>query len=196
VPTADDWLGPREREAMDRYAVPRRRAEWRAGRWAARKALATLRDAGATDVEILAGSDGAPEAWSADRRMAVNVSISHRDGFAAAMAAPAGVAAGCDLELVEPREASFAADWFTVAERAAVDEARSEERDQLVTLIWSAKEAVLKVLRKGLRLDTRQVEIAVASGSFEATVNEELISGWWKRDGPLVITAAAQEKKR
>jgi hypothetical protein len=51
-------------------------------------------------------------------------------------------------------------------------------------------------LRQGLRLDTKQVEISVAEGTFEATVNETRMSGWWKRDGSLVITAAAQEKKR
>ena len=43
-------------------------------------------------------SDGAPEAWRGDERLALSVSISHRRGRA--IAAVAGDAVGCDLEPV------------------------------------------------------------------------------------------------
>jgi len=194
VPLTDAWLGPRERAAMSRFAFPRRRAEWRAGRWAARKAIARFGEIGA-DVEILSASDGAPEVWNADGRVPVNVSISHRAGTAAAMAA-AGAGVGCDVELVEPRGPQFAADWFTDAECAALDQAPFDERDLLATVMWSAKETVLKVLRRGLRVDTREVETSIGRGTFEATVDGVRMSGWWKRCGELVITGAAEERKQ
>lgn len=194
VPAGGAWLGARERHAMRRFAVPRRREEWRAGRWAARQAVATLGGHDVDRLEILAAPDGAPEVWEGDHRASVAVSISHRGGFAAALATAAGADPGCDLEVVEPRDAAFADDWFTGNERAAVQSAAPADRDVLVTVIWSAKETALKVLRHGLRVDTRQVEISVGEGSFEATFGGVRIPGRWKRDGAIVITTAAMEK--
>lgn len=196
VPEGDGWLGPREREVQQRYTFAPRRAAWRAGRWAARKALMKLSSADSAAVEIIAAPDGAPEAVFAAGALAASISISHRGRRAAALAAPVGVATGCDVELVEPRTAGFAADWFTAAERAAVSSATPLQRDLMVTLIWSAKETALKVLRQGLRVDPREVAVSVHGDRFEARVGNTLIRGWWIRDGPYVITAAAQEKKQ
>jgi 4'-phosphopantetheinyl transferase len=195
VPAGDDWLGAREREAMRRFSVPRRREEWRAGRWAARRAVAVLDGHDVSRLEVLTAPDGAPEVWEGDHRSSVAVSISHRGGFAAALATAAGADPGCDLEVVEPRDAAFAEDWFTPDERAAVHSALPADQDVLVTLIWSAKETALKVLRHGLRVDTRQVEISVGEGSFEATFGGVRIPGRWRRDGAIVITTAAMEKR-
>lgn len=195
VPAGDGWLGPRERSALGGHMTDRRREAWRAGRWAARQALAKLPGIDAAHVEILAATDGAPEAWNAGgQRMPVNVSISHRGRRAAALATPAGVVPGCDLELVEPHSAGFVSDWFTASERAQVEAAGPDGRDLLIALIWSAKESALKVLREGLRVDTRQVEVSLAGDTFQATVDEAPIRGWWTRDGPFVLTAALQEK--
>ena len=40
VPPGEDWLSARERRALSRLSVPKRRAEWRLGRWAAKAAVA------------------------------------------------------------------------------------------------------------------------------------------------------------
>jgi 4'-phosphopantetheinyl transferase len=196
VPAGDGWLGPNERQAERRYTRPPRLAAWRAGRWAARKALAALHPGEEADAEIVAAPDGAPEVRTRDGSTEASVSISHRAGVAAALAMPAGFAVGCDLELIEPRPAGFAADWFTPDERAVVAAAGHRDRDLLVTLIWSAKETALKVVRRGLRTDPRLVEIAIVGDAFEADVDGIPVRGWWRRDGPFVITAAALEKKR
>jgi 4'-phosphopantetheinyl transferase len=196
VPAGDAWLGPRERTALRRLAVPARRAQWRLGRWAARQALATIAGVDAANVEIVAASDGAPEAWDAGGRLPVSVSISHRGPLAVAVAAPGEVNVGCDVELVEKRPSTFGDDWFTRRERDAVERVAAGERDAVVTLIWSAKETALKALRQGLRLDTREVEVSLEDRTYEAKVRDTVISGWWRRDGPYVITAGAQETKR
>lgn len=195
IPRSDEWLGPREREWARRYAVPHRLAAWKAGRWAAKQAVAGCVGMEPTRTEILPAADGAPEAWLGDERLPVSVSLSHRDGVAVATATPEAYAVGCDVELVEPRCAGFAADWFTFAERAAVERAAPGERDELVTLTWSAKESVLKAWRAGLRIDTRCVEVSFARAGFDADMDGRRISGWWRRDGPFVITAAAMERK-
>ena len=61
--------------------------------------------------------------------------------------------------------AAFVADYFTPAEQALAHRAPSERDWQRVTnLIWSAKESALKVLRTGLRRDTRSVEVTLGDG--------------------------------
>ena len=82
-----------------------------------------------------------------------HISISHRDGEAIAVATPTG-RAGIDMESVEERAASFAETWFRPTERAHCQgDARRESQ------VWAVKEAVLKVLGTGLRLDPREVEV-------------------------------------
>ena len=55
-------------------------------------------------------------------------------------------------------------DFFTAGEAARVWACPEPTRDTLVAVLWSAKEAVLKALREGLRMDTRRVEIGVVPG--------------------------------
>lgn len=69
------------------------------------------------------------------------------------------VVVGADLEVVEPRSEAFVREWFTRAEAGQVEAAPPAEQDLWTTVIWSAKEAVLKVLGLGLSVDTRGVEI-------------------------------------
>jgi 4'-phosphopantetheinyl transferase EntD len=59
---------------------------------------------------------------------------------------------------VEPRSERFVEDYFTAAERAWVRAASGADRHLLANLVWSAKEAGLKAVRRGLRADTRSVE--------------------------------------
>ena len=196
VPESDEWLGPRERECARRFAVPQRLAAWRAGRWAAKRAVAECAALESGRVEILPAADGAPEAWAGDERLPVSVSLSHRDGVAVAVATADAYDVGCDVELVEPRCAGFTADWFTAGERAAVERAAPTARDELIALTWSAKESALKARRAGLRVDTRNVEVSFTGDWFEADMDGRRLRGSWRRDGRFVITAAALEGKR
>jgi len=40
VPAEDDWLSEREAVRLGRMRIPKRRADWRLGRWTAKRALA------------------------------------------------------------------------------------------------------------------------------------------------------------
>jgi 4'-phosphopantetheinyl transferase len=197
VPDDDDWLAPGERATMAGLRVPARRRDWRLGRWTAHAALAAA--LGPASFEVRAAPDGAPEALAAGELVAVTVSISHRAGLGACLVAGAGVAAGCDLELVEPRDAGLARDFFTPAELALVHAAPPEDRELTVALVWSAKESALKALRQGLRLDTRAVEVeldpraAAVDGWRPLAVahGARRFAGWWRRVGRHVLTVAA-----
>lgn len=78
--------------------------------------------------------------------------------------------------------------------------------DVLATVIWSGKEAALKALREGLRLDTQRIaclfDVAAAASTqewkpFRIDVDEQLgaqfpgvWSGWWRLHGRHVLTVA------
>jgi 4'-phosphopantetheinyl transferase len=113
-----------------------------------------------------------------------------------------GRAIGCDLELVEPRSAAFVADFLTAAEQRLVAAAADgDARELLANLAWSAKESALKVLRTGLRRDTRSVSVsfppgAAVGGWAPMTVRLRegaLFPGFWQRFGSFLLTVAATE---
>jgi 4'-phosphopantetheinyl transferase len=189
VPTGDDWLGPAECEALGGLRVPKRRADWRLGRWTAKRALrscpltAAAVSAVAHDdvggapsapaspgtsvlsslpgLEIAAAEDGAPEARFGGRTLGLTLSLSHSGDRSLAVIAPAGIAVGCDVEKIEPRSEHFVRDYFTAAEVSTVAGVLPGARETVTTLIWGAKESALKALRVGLRFDTRSVHVSL-----------------------------------
>ncbi len=208
VPDDDAWLGPRERAVLAGLHVAKRRADWRLGRWAAKRALlgTAAVGPGAVDpaaVELLAAPDGAPEAWVGGERLAVTVSWSHRAGRAVAAVAGPGVVVGVDLEVLEPRSAAFLAEWFSAAERAWV----GDDVVLRANLLWTAKEAAAKVRREGLRLDVRSLVVTVpgapeapasaagaraewapVSVAEPASVGAGPLRGWWSCTDGSVVT--------
>jgi 4'-phosphopantetheinyl transferase len=205
VPGDDDWLTPAERARLAELRIGRRGAEWRLGRWTAKRAVALVDGRALTfdRIAIIATESGAPLALIDSTPAPCAISISHTAGRGLCVVAPSAVALGCDLERVEPRGGAFVADYFTAAERAVVEQAAADQRACLATLIWSAKEAVLKALREGLRLDTREVEVTPASAAavegWRPLVGTHAPSGrrfdgWWRRAGDLVATVAADTR--
>jgi 4'-phosphopantetheinyl transferase len=205
VPADDRWLSPREAAWIARMRFPKRRSEFRLGRWTAKKALALylgrpVEDLGA--IEIGRAPDGAPAPLVDGSPAAAYVAMTDRADQAVCLVGPPGRAIGCDLELVEPRSDAFLADFLTPAERSLVSgRGEHDGRDLLANLVWCGKESALKVLRTGLRRDTRSVEVSLPDGpavdgwspmsvrAAEGTV----FPGWWQRFGAFVLTVAATE---
>jgi 4'-phosphopantetheinyl transferase len=204
VPPNDDWLSEREAACLARMKFANRRADWRLGRWTAKRAvseelnLARQPDA----VEILAAPSGVPQVFLDSQPAQVAISLSHRAGRAVCAVAPCGTALGCDLELVEARSSAFGADYFTSGEQLLVAKAAPDIRHSLLALLWSGKESALKALGEGLRLDTRSVAVSLTSGMDEpdldawhplraACENGPLFHGWWCRTTDLVRTMVA-----
>jgi 4'-phosphopantetheinyl transferase len=206
VPLGDRWLNGSERARFDRLPIPKRRADWRLGRWTAKCAVSLYLNL-PRDQEALAGVElrpaplGAPEVFLHGRPAPVVLSLSHSRGTGFCAIAPSGAQMGCDLETVEPRSAAFLADYFTGEEQRSVAQTPLARRDRLLTLLWSTKESVLKALGCGLRLDTRSV-IAAPAGFLQACGEEwrrvsaahlggSAFYGWWRESRDLVWTVVA-----
>jgi 4'-phosphopantetheinyl transferase len=205
VPPDDRWLSPRESAWLRRMRFEKRRSEFRMGRWTAKNALALFLGRPPTtpslrEIEIDRAPDGAPAPLVDGRPTAVSISMTDRADQAVCVVSASGLGLGVDLELLEPRSDAFVADYLTVAEQRLVAGASSpEEHDLLSNLIWCGKESALKVLRTGLRRDTRSVEVLLPdAGATDAwsplevrTGEGEAFPGWWRRYGSFIVTVTA-----
>lgn len=166
MPAANDWLSASEEARLNSMRFAKRRADWRLGRWTAKRALAACLNIPShpqalKDIEIQPALSGAPEAFFANKPLPVSVSLSHRSNVAACAVTLSGAALGCDLEAIEPRSDAFVEDYFTAEEQALVRGVTAADQPWLLALLWSAKESALKALRAGLRLDTRRVMVSL-----------------------------------
>jgi 4'-phosphopantetheinyl transferase len=182
VPADDAWLAPIERVRLAQLRVAKRRADWRLGRWTAKRAVAAALEVAAQRVAVIASAGGAPLALLDGVPARLAMSLSHAGGLGLCAVAPAGAAVGCDLEVVAPRSPAFAGDYFTAAEQAL---AGADAR--LLTLVWCAKEAALKAIGEGLREDPRAVEVAIDERSLGdwtglTVVHEGRCLAAWARD--------------
>jgi 4'-phosphopantetheinyl transferase len=206
VPETDDWLSPGEALRLAGMRFPKRRTDWRLGRWTAKCLVAACLEGPRdfADIEIRAASSGAPEVFCLGHPAGLAISLSHRSGVACCAAGRPGAALGCDLELIEPRSAAFAADYFTANEQVLIAQTPAADQPHLLALLWSAKESALKALRIGLRADTRSVAVEADLGRFRCGIWQPLVMshpngkfhGWWQSDGVLVRTLVVDDQVR
>jgi 4'-phosphopantetheinyl transferase len=198
VPLTDEWLSVRELERLYLLKVPKRRTDWRLGRWTAKQAVANL--LGIPDlasIEIVAEPSGAPFVVLPNDITGLTISLTHRAGVGACAVAEHGVV-GCDLELVEPRSEAFLQDYFTQDELALIARAGIDPV-KAATIVWSAKESALKAVREGLRRDTRSVSVVQIDTGDTSTWNHlqvrcesgEVFEGWWCEADTLIRTLVA-----
>ncbi len=207
----ETFLSAAELEKFSTFRFDKRRSEWLLGRWTAKRLLQAVmmqqtnemipRDA----IEIFNDADGVPHIENL-RGLAdlegLAISISHSNDHA--LCAVSDNHVGADLELIEPREEYLVRDYFTANEVARVNASAPAQRDVLVTAIWSAKEAALKAIHKGLSVDTRAVEISIAPFKnapiqwmpFEIKFdleNAQTLNGWWHSQDGFVLTLATTD---
>jgi 4'-phosphopantetheinyl transferase len=195
VPAGDAWLGTSERRTLAGLRIAPRRDAWRLGRWTAKCVASAVLGLPPDRIEVLAAPDGAPELWVAGQRAALSLSLSHRAGRALAVVAPAPAVVGCDLEVVEPRSGAFVREWLAPPEQALVSGLTDGARDRTVNTLWTAKEAVAKVRREGLRLDVRHAVVDIAPvrpgwRPLRVRWDGHSTAGWWREEPGWVMTVA------
>lgn len=203
VPPGDDWLSGSEIRVLARLHVPKRRADWRLGRWTAKHAIAAYRGLAPLPealaaMEVRPAPSGAPEALIDGHPAGLTLSLSHSHGIGFCALAAGRAELGCDVEQVAPRSAAFLSDYFTAEEQDGLERAPAGEQARLSTLLWSAKESALKALGCGLRADTRSVAAVPGealpgrpAGWTQLDVRADggrAFEGWWRETGAFVWT--------
>jgi 4'-phosphopantetheinyl transferase len=206
VPSENSWLTPAEHAEMERFKVPKRRSDWRLGRWTAKCAASAYVGWPKNrlgEVGVVSAPSGAPTLAFSDARAAPEISISHSNGVCVCLIGEPGVRIGCDIERVEMRTQMFLETFLTHNEVAAIRCVPGPEAAMLATLIWSAKESYLKAIREGLRRDTKQLEVTVPQRQRSENKSADytpwlpfwivdrgtLVLGSWRSSGVFVETA-------
>jgi 4'-phosphopantetheinyl transferase len=219
-------LCEQEQRRLSTLKIEKRRRDWLLGRWTAKHLVQGYLSATAgttpdlDKIRIANAEDGSPycELIAPDKsaqRLPLSLSISHSHGHALCALCHASEqedvtwSLGCDIEWIEHREQSFVNDFFTAQEIRDVMGTPAEHRNCRVTAIWSAKEAVLKSLRTGLRIDTRRLTCQLGAPNLVATewtpllvmVDSALAAqfpgswfAWWQVQNGFVLTMALHEE--
>lgn len=208
IPEIQTSLSAEERSRYETLRFPKRRDEWTLGRITAKRLLRAcipeLANVELSRLTIANQPTGAPYATLDGNPMALQLSISHRQGTAAAaVTAHPGISLGIDLEWVEERDASFYFDFFTPVELSWMKGCPANQIGLIGTVIWSAKESMLKALGQGLRLDTRSVEILRIANNVSEDWSELEIQapnitsakwlGFWRKFGGSICTIAVKD---
>jgi phosphopantetheinyl transferase len=168
-----DVLHPRETAYYHTLKSEKRKRSYLVGRYAAKKAVAAfVQETDPRRILIQQGIFNQPIATCEDARN-VQVSITHCDGLGAAIAFPEAHPMGIDLERIKPGKREAIESQMTKAEREGIT-ALSFPYDMLLTLAWTAKEALSKVLKTGLTtpftifaMSEIKVQNDCFTGSFE-----------------------------
>lgn len=202
-PLDPSWLAAQEQQALSVVQGAGRRAGTLLRRWALKSAVADLLELSATPaslrrIGVRHDAQGAPSIMVDGQEAGLEGSVSACAGWAVGLACSGLSPVGVDLELIAPQGEDFVRDWFAAGETAYVHRHRegSPERDLATTLVWSAKEAALKALGRGLFADPRTVEVSLgAVGSPQAWAPLQVavtdgrpLPGWWRREGRFVVT--------
>lgn len=138
--SAGDSLSEKEAAVHAAFRMEKRRAEWLAGRLAAKTLLSRELGRPPRDCEIGIDRLGRPCCGE------TLVSISHSSGWALAAMKPGCAFLGVDLEKIEERHPAWYRDYFHPSELPAPDPSEA-------TRLWAVKEALLKALGLGLMAD-------------------------------------------
>jgi phosphopantetheinyl transferase len=188
-------LSPKEWAEFGSLPWPElRKNDWLFGRIAAKDAVRHLwrQRHGVrlfpADIEIETDAHGRPIArrrGPASAEELPAISITHSGGVMAALAA-FGRPVGIDLERIEPRAPGFEEMAFDESERGLLDQF-GDRRDEGITRLWCAKEAVAKALGRGLSEGPPSVAVRgvdVKTGTVQVALGPALVEAYpqWRMD--------------
>jgi 4'-phosphopantetheinyl transferase len=180
------WLSGTERTRLAAFTAPRRRAQFLAGRWAARQLLASAHGGDALADWSLDAAPQAPPRLVRGLR-ALHVALSHSGNHVACAVSAEPV--GLDIEAPQRQRdtATLAEGVCTAAERARLLLLPAAERAGHFYRVWTLKEAWLKRRGEGVspaRLMSLQTTIAPGPEEAEGRV--------WQQEGlTLALLASA-----
>jgi phosphopantetheine--protein transferase-like protein len=157
-----------EQAEYSRFKVIKRQFEWISSRIASKKMIRQIlkgEKLNFPDIRIQKEETGQPYIYiTGQGRLEGKFSLSHSNGFVFCGYSPAKeIKFGLDIEKIEDRTLEFVQDFFTPWEIEKYLTLDKSDNNEYTTMVWSAKEAVLKTMGLGLSIDTRKVEIVPKS---------------------------------
>ncbi|WP_343834582.1 4'-phosphopantetheinyl transferase family protein [Bacillus horti] len=144
------FLSPREQQELEQFKFEKRRREYSLGRYVGKKSVQSLlNNTAMEDISIINGVFNQPVLYYPNSSERIQVSISHADHLAVALAFPEEHPMGIDVEKVsgDNEEALLRQMLDTELELL---KGQQLLLNQGLTLLWTAKEALSKVLKTGL----------------------------------------------
>lgn len=151
------YLHPRERTYCSRLRFKKRITSYVVGRFVAKNAVAALSgQQDLTNILIQHGIFSQPIVVSGGQN--IQVSITHSEEFGAALAFPEEHPLGIDIEKIKSHTSEVLDNEMTPAERECI-RSWPLSRETCLTLLWTAKEALSKILKTGLTTPFEILEI-------------------------------------
>jgi len=180
----EDIFSPDELKMLLAFKFSKRKTEWLGGRLAAKLAFKKKYPVNQLKSIIIKTKDnGAPYIDSIsstlngegiDKDVWKHLSISHSGNYAIAGISIYPV--GIDIEEILPRYPALYSIAFTEYEIKTINSLLSDKKDEYITRLWTAKEALLKLFQTGLNVDLNTIEIYVdgdGEANFKIKNNKE-----------------------
>lgn len=143
------FLHPKELEYYNELKFERRKNSYLLGRYTAKKAIsAYTEEENLQKISVLKGILNQPIATCPNNGN-VQISITHCDDFGAAVAFPESIPMGIDVEKIEPEKKAVIESEVTCNEKKLIRNIPFDYCSSL-TLLWTVKESISKVLKTGL----------------------------------------------
>jgi len=156
--TRHSFLHVNELSFFDTLKMPKVQYSYLLGRYAAKRALGAFMDnILLTDVQITSGIFQQPVLYLANGGN-IQLSIAHTGEMGVAVVFPEGHPMGVDVEAVDPKQSDTIREILTSDERNKLHLVNSDVNKGL-SLFWTIKEALSKVLKTGLMTPLHLYEI-------------------------------------
>jgi 4'-phosphopantetheinyl transferase len=210
MPESINWLSEDEFLQFQGFRFQKRRDDWLLGRWTVKRLIQSInfevKDLSSNRISIKNEASGAPYALIDGDRMKNSLSLSHRENLGvSAICKNPDVLIGIDLEEIESKSHGFIEDYFTSHESNMIFALPAKEQSLISSLFWSGREAIMKAMQTGLRIDTREIEFLCPALNLndewqpmvitQAPVDMKSIQLFWKKLDNFVITLAVITKE-
>ncbi|HFR4149050.1 TPA: 4'-phosphopantetheinyl transferase superfamily protein [Bacillus cereus] len=170
--------------------------DWLVGRVAAKYSIARCLNINPEEIKkiyIQNRSNGAPY-YLKERKEGLVFSISHCNGVGFACSSISFRNIGCDIEKIRKRRPNFSSYYLSVTEEQIwTEKLVNEDRDTILTIAWSCKEACFKCLTNLVEFPEtiRDIKMCpIVNHSFNFIYKNKKGLGYWNKYKDFIISIA------